>query len=123
MLKRRRIASHSAVPSIAHTKEWHSMDHCGYNHALSECAMFNGTAGQVGAFVACLKCGAYLCHRSEYLKKDCTGPVPPSSALRSQQRSIQRGLHPLARQCYKGYTLQLMRGTTREDLMNTQVYL
>eukprot|EP00971_Amphidinium_carterae_P093149 1843752-Amphidinium_carterae.1 len=82
MLRRRRIVRDLAVPAIAHTRDWHSMEHCGYNHALREYAILNGTIGQVGALGACLRCGAYVCHRSRYLQKACTGPVPPSSALR-----------------------------------------
>eukprot|EP00971_Amphidinium_carterae_P091623 1813982-Amphidinium_carterae.1 len=47
MLRRRRIVRDLTVPATAHTRDWHSMEHCGYNHARREYAILNGTTGQI----------------------------------------------------------------------------
>eukprot|EP00971_Amphidinium_carterae_P040640 797522-Amphidinium_carterae.1 len=105
--------------AVQHTN-WRRMAYCGHQHVLSEYSILNGAQLIVGTLVACQSCGAYLCHRSKYLRKDCSGPNPQSAALKNQLRRIQRHQHPLAEQRYKEYTLQVTRGVTREELMHEE---
>eukprot|EP00971_Amphidinium_carterae_P095116 1881885-Amphidinium_carterae.1 len=100
----------------ANIREWQRLEYCGYNHALHEYAIKDDRAQRVGALVACQRCGAYQCHRSKLLKRDCMGPT--SAALKSQLRRIQGHQHPLAQSRYQGYQLQWCREVSREEVMH-----